>query len=159
VCDPNDEHFEEFEHWSTRHKLAHFHRMLHKKLHPGTLLIFGAPYPQEGPVPVGGIHLMATQITDAQNVPVTAAFLDAKGNPTSVASTTWTSSDPSIASVVPDASNPLAATVDSGPAGSALGTVTLTCTSDDGSVASGDLEVVAGPASQGGVTFGTPVAQ
>jgi hypothetical protein len=108
------------------------------------------------------------QLTDSQFAQLTVAFVDAKGAPADVASTSWSSSDPTKATVTPgilqpdktiapDPSN-LNAVVSGVLPGTAQANVSGT--DADGTVANVpalDITVVAGDAVSGSISAGTPV--
>ena len=98
------------------------------------------------------------RLTDIQQIPLTAAFLDAAGNATAASGVTWASDSP-IVTIVPGSSPEFCTAVAAGP----LGTANVTCTAvnDAGQSISGSiaLEVVASSATQVAVTAGDPAAK
>jgi len=105
---------------------------------------------------------MQINITDTQQVVLTAAFADKKGNAASVdGAPVWTSSDPSVATVTA-AADGLTATVVAVTEGQV--TISVDADADLGSGVqsiTGTLDVVIGPgvAVVAGVTAGTPTEQ
>jgi hypothetical protein len=102
-------------------------------------------------------------MTDTQQVVLTVAFLDKKGNPAVVQGPpTWASSDPTIVAVTPSADGLSATAVAAGPEGQATVTVTGDADPGDGVVnVTGTLDITIGPsqAVNVGITPGAPTEQ
>lgn len=99
--------------------------------------------------------MSALLLRDTQQVTAAAAFVDAKGNPASPdTAPVWASSDETVATVVASVDG-LTATVT---AVGKLGTAQISVKDDD-VIITGDVEVVAGLAVSGSVTFGAPTEQ
>lgn len=102
--------------------------------------------------------LRDTQQVDASIGTVT----DARGNPTTVASPVWSSTDPSILSVTPGADGTTAVFAAVGPLGTANIVLDADADLGDGVVAIQgvvEVEVVAGNATTVNITLGTPSEQ
>lgn len=99
-------------------------------------------------------------LPDDKTVGVSIAYVDAKGNPAQVeGAPVWSSSDESILTVTAAADGLSAVVTPAGPLGSAQ--VKVTADADLGAgvteiVTLGDVEVIAGSAVAGVLTFGSP---
>lgn len=107
-----------------------------------------------------GIFDMAITLKDNQHVSATLQEFDAVGNPVPTAfdtPPTWSSSDPTVLAVTPSADGTGADIAATGKLGSAQ--VRVDATNDAGQpiIGLGDIDVVAGPGTTVGITFGTPV--
>jgi len=93
---------------------------------------------------------MATKITDTQTITGTASFTDTVGNPVTTFATVpvWASSDTSVLEVVGSADGLTGTATATGKLGTAQVSVT-----EGGIVLLGDVEVVAGAAVAGSVSF------
>lgn len=105
---------------------------------------------------------MPIQITDQQQVTVSATPVDVDGNPTGTLAAGVTLnigvSDPSAIIVTPSADG-LSATLVPAQVAGKLGTFQVTAATSDGSLSAQDnITVVASAATQLGISFGTPTA-
>jgi hypothetical protein len=99
------------------------------------------------------------QLTDSQKVRVQVTGLDKKGQPATIPSVSFSSSDANVASVVQDPGDPSSADVSAGVPGACQ--IKASATLADGSTAEGvlDITVVGGAAVSLSLTAGAPSEQ
>lgn len=97
---------------------------------------------------------MAVEMQDNEYVTLSAApALDAEGNPASDSGYTWSADQPTLATLVPSADGTECNVGAAGP----LGLVNVFLTDAAGNVSPADpITIIAGPATQIGITSGTP---
>lgn len=96
---------------------------------------------------------MAFVLKDNDQVGGSVSWTDAKGQPATVASTTYASTDPTVAGIADDGAGGFLITAGN------VGNCQVSATADDGAVATLDIQVVGGDAATGTITPGTPVPQ
>lgn len=123
-----------------------------------------APTPQHAGPRHFGVPLVATQLTDSQQMDVTPAFADKKGNPAKVedGSIQWMTDNPNLLALTPSADGKTCTVVAVGPLGTA--TVTMKADADLGAgvselVGTLEVEVTAGTATVVTLNPGTPTEQ
>lgn len=121
------------------------------------------PTPQFYRFPLLGDPVMALQMTDSQQVEVTAAFLDKRGNPAPVdGAPVWMTDNPNVIALTPSADGKACTVVAVGPLGTAK--VTMTADADLGEgktdiLGTLDFEIVSGAAVTVTLTPGVPTEQ
>lgn len=117
---------------------------------------------QHLPGPFGEEDMPAIQLTDSQQIALSVAPVDKKGNPAEVQGLTWTSSDPATLTVTQDGANPNSAKAVAQKPGAAQVQVSADADLGDGTMpisATQDFVVTGGPAVGFSIVLGTPEEQ